>query len=187
MVLIYIRHSDDSRRDQEGKILHRDDLPLTRKGKLLARETCKKMIKEYGEPDIIYLSPFTRSKETLKEMLKHIKKKPTIYYDNRLSRYFSSREKLNPSCYTETFKHNIPIYENWSQFTRRVDKNLYSMYNKNFILNKNKVVWCITHALPFIQIAKVCKLSVPKVIPFMYYSRIRSHRIKYIRRYFNRY
>lgn len=185
MVLIYIRHSDDSKKRQESSIIHRDDPSLTPEGRRLARRTGQKLIKHYGEPDIVYVSPFARAKQTLKEMLKYSEKKPAVYMDNRLSRYFSSREKKDPSCFTETFEHRIPIYENWNQFIRRVDKNIYQMKKKGYIEEKS-IIWCITHALPFIQVAKVCKLKIPKSIPFMYYYRIRPHRIKYIDSYFSK-
>ena len=183
MVVIYIRHSNDSKRYQESSILHRDDLKITADGRKLARKMGKRLINKYGEPDLIFLSPFMRAKETLREMSKNFSHKPKIYYDNRLSRYFSSSEKKNPSCFTETFNHNIPIYENWDEFKLRVHKNLKSMRRRGFI-KSNKVVWCITHALPFIQISKICKIQIPKDIPFMYHFRVTEKRLKYIDKYF---
>lgn len=184
MVVIYIRHSNDSKRNQESSILHRDDLKITPEGRKLARKMGKRLIKMYGHPDIIYLSPFMRAKETLKEMAKNFEHKPKIYYDNRLSRYFSSREKKDPSCFTETFNHDIPIYENWDEFKMRVQKNLVSMRDNGHIKSR-KIVWCITHALPFIQISRICRIRIPKDIPFMYHFRVRDSRLKYINKYFN--
>ena len=183
MVVIYIRHSNDSKRKQVSSIRHRDDLKITPEGLKLARKTGKKLIKMYGEPSIIYLSPFMRAKETLKEMSKNLKGKPKIKFDNRLSRYFSSSEKKDPSCFTETFDHEIPIYENWDEFKDRVHDNLKSMKKRGYIESK-KVIWCITHALPFIQISRVCRIKIPKDIPFMYHFRVRDTRIKYIDKFF---
>lgn len=185
MVVLYIRHSDDSRRRQESNIIHRDDLKLTSNGRSLARKTSKFLIKKYGQPDIIYLSPFMRAKETLYQMQKYFTKKPIIKFDNRLSRFFSKKEKQNPSCFTETFGHNIPIYENWNQFKERVHNHLREMHHKKYIHSK-KVVWCITHALPFIQVAEICKKTIPKSIPFMHYFRVRRSKTKYIENFFKK-
>lgn len=183
MVVLYVRHSDDSRRRQESQVIHRDDLKLTQKGRSLARKTSRYLIGKYGQPDIIYLSPFMRSKETLGQMQKYFTKKPIVKFDNRLSRFFSKKEKEDPSCFTETFAHNIPIQENWHQFKQRVQYHLREMYEKDYIHSK-KVIWCITHALPFIQVADICKKTIPKSIPFMHYFRVRRSKCKHIENFF---
>lgn len=180
MVLIYIRHSDDSKKYQEG-IYHRDDAKITKRGRMLAQKISNELINKYGHPDIIYLSPFMRTKQTLEEMKKKFKKNVEIKYDNRLSRYFSSKEKKNPSCFTETFNHDVPIYENWDQFRLRVNKNFKQMLHRKYT-ESDKVVWCITHALPFKQIAEMNERRIPLMIPFMHYFRIRKRSVKYTKR-----
>ena len=64
MTIIYIRHGKDKKSN------HIHDERLTKESKKEIEEFTEILIEEYGEPDIIYYSPFYRTYKTAKYMLK---------------------------------------------------------------------------------------------------------------------
>ena len=70
MVLIYIRHGNDDEREPHK--IH--DTHLTSQGKHKSKKVAKKLIEKYGVPDIIFCSPFARTRETLDVFNKVIRK-----------------------------------------------------------------------------------------------------------------
>jgi len=161
MVLIYIRHSHDD----YGEATHRHDHRITSMGKEKAKEVGQQLIVQYGMPNLIYCSPFKRTKQTLRYMLYAYEKADLINvkvkYDNNLSRYFNSKEQEDPSVFPET--NGVPIVENKKQFQARVNNHIRDA------AGATGVVWCITHALVFKRIAKYHEVNIPEHIPFMEY------------------
>lgn len=167
MVIIYIRHTHD----KLSKYKH--DNNITKYGKRQAIKMAKKLIKLYGIPKIIYSSPFQRCIETSRRMLYQIQKRDDetrLIYDSKLSRYFTKLEKLNPSVNPKTLKFNIPIYETKTEFHKRLDKHV-----KQIRKNKNTVIWCITHAYVYKQIAKRLHVKVPNRIEFLDYFVLKKY------------
>jgi len=66
MTIIYIRHG----KDRKGS--HKHDEKLTKEGKKEVEIFTEKLVREYGIPDIIYYSPFHRTRHTAKYMLRKI-------------------------------------------------------------------------------------------------------------------
>lgn len=169
MTLIVIRHAND-----EGhKPKHRHDQEITNSGRREARRKAVKLIEKYGNPDIIYCSPMIRTKQTLIEMLKYVKGTPQILVDNRLSRYFSSREQKDPSVFTVTSKGKIPIYESYDRFKDRCDSFLNSMRRRKYIRDKEHVVWVITHTLVIKRILRKRRMSHSSYMSFLQHYRLR--------------
>lgn len=128
-------------------------------------EKTKKLIKKYGYPDKIYCSPFKRVRETVNIIVNYINKyhKVKIYMDPNLSRYFTSKEKNNPSVRNTTLQYDPPIHESYSDFKKRVDKS-------HAIINHNDCnTWCITHYLVIKRITKNNNIDIPSKMPFLYH------------------
>lgn len=170
MVTIIIRHADDN----EDTPTHRHDQEITDRGKRKAKEKALRLIDRYGQPDIIYCSPMMRTRQTLAEMLKYVKSKPIIYFDNRISRYFSSREQKEPSVFTVTNQRNIPIYETYDKFKHRCDKFLREIKDKNYIYTRRKVIWVISHTLVIKRITSKLHMRIHSYLNFLESYRLRQ-------------
>jgi broad specificity phosphatase PhoE len=171
MPLLIVRHSDDSDSDPTFKF----DPRLTQNGKDLAHKKGNKLLKKYGTPSLIYCSPFRRTQETLKYMMKSIPAAQAasikIVYDTDLSRYFTREQKKNPEVAVSTQKANIPIYETRDDFGDRV-KEVEAKLAKH--INSSEVVWCITHTTVYKRLAKSYDVTLPGFIPFMHAFRVKS-------------
>lgn len=172
-MIIYIRHSDDNDRHP----VHRHDQKINKKGKILAYQKAQRLIKKYGHPTIMYISPFVRSKETAHEMAKAFTKKIDVYYDKRLSRFFSKKEQQDPSVFQSTLKHNIPIKETSEEFKQRVQNHIDSMEKRKYKKSSKDIVWCITHALVYKKVARYYHISIPKYIPFVEHFKVPTKKI----------
>lgn len=168
MPLIYIRHSDEESSDYT----HRHDKKLTPYGQHLADKKGKKIIEKYGQPDIIFCSPFRRTKQTV-EMIKPYLNHPKIYYTTGLSRYFSERERRNTRLAPSTLKMEIPIHESYRDFSRRITDFVMDM---DKYINSDQVVWCVTHASVYKYISKIYSIELPDYIPFMHDFKIKSRK-----------
>ena len=147
--IIYIRHGEDTRSGYQY------DEKLTKKGKTNSRKLAKELIHKYGVPDIIYCSPYYRTRQTRRQMLKVIKRVTDKKIDNitdpRLSRFFTRYEKRNPDIREDTLNKKAPIYETWNDFKRRVRKQVKHMERKD----EYNVIWCIGHTLIIKEVAKI--------------------------------
>lgn len=168
-MLIYIRHSEENDSDPT----HELDPKLTEKGKSLAQEKGKYLTKKYGCPDIIYCSPFRRTRQTLKYMLRHVSSKEfkniKIIYDTNSSRFFHRDERSSPDIARSTLKYKIPIYEDRQDFKQRVE-NLTTKLNK--LVKSEQVVWCITHTTVYKKLATIYDVDIPQYVPFMHHFKI---------------
>jgi hypothetical protein len=160
-MLIYIRHSEDNEDDPT----HVHDPKLTHAGKKLAYNKGKKLIEKYGFPNIIYCSPFRRTRQTLKYMLHNTPSHNIkIIYDPNTSRYFNEQEKAHVDIDHSTLKSNVPIYESNDIFRTRI-KNLSIKLDK--LIQTGIIVWCITHTTVYKRLSKGYNIQLPETIPYM--------------------
>jgi len=125
-------------------------------------DKARQLIKLYGKPKTIYCSPFRRARETV-HIMKKLLPDVDIIIDANLSRFFSKKEKLNPSVRKKTLKYDPPITENAKEFKERV-------YKIEKIISKNKdITWCITHYLVIKKITKKYEITIPHKMPFLYH------------------
>jgi broad specificity phosphatase PhoE len=161
--IIYIRHSDD----EGGDCSKLQDCQLNQEGRKLAIRTGYKLIKKHGLPNIIYCSPFRRTLQTMENMLRNKDRSGIkIYKETRLSRYFSSSEKLRPNIDPNTMKADIDIHESFEEFKIRIDKFSDSIES---LTENNDVIWCITHTTVYKRLSKKYDIKLPKYIPFCHY------------------
>jgi len=160
-MIIYLRHSHDEYDDAT----HRHDHQITTMGKEKARQIGKKLIVKYGLPNIVYCSPFKRTRQTLKYMLKdHEHNTIKVKYDPNLSRYFNKNEQEDPSVFNDTDKFDIPVQENKRQFKERVNNHIKEITE---VAEKDIIIWCITHTLVLKKVAKHHGITIPKHLEFM--------------------
>lgn len=174
MTVIYIRHSDD----EESNPKHRHDHRISSEGKELAKKITEKLIRKFGEPDLIVATPMKRGKDTVKEMGKLIKNKnPQVIFDTNISRYFSRAEQDDPSIFQDTGKTGIPIIESWQDFRKRVATHVRFIKDSNF-LNEKYTVYVITHSLVLKEVARIFNIErkIPRRFKFMYYFYIKSEK-----------
>jgi broad specificity phosphatase PhoE len=166
-----MRHSHDEYEDPT----HRHDHQITDIGKQKAIKIGDKLIEKYGLPDIIYCSPFKRTRQTMKYMLKNTPKEELknirVKYDNNLARYFSKKEQDDPSIFKDT--GDVPTKETNKEFKARVDEHIQEI-EENFLSETEvqlgdviDVIWCITHTLILKRVAKYHKIELPKRLNFM--------------------
>jgi len=160
-IVIYIRHGKDT---DSG---YKYDQKLTSTGKKDAKILAEELINKYGVPDAIYCSPFYRTRQTRRQMLKVISNhtdreiKKTI--DPRLSRFFTKKQVSNPDIREDTRMKKAPIYETWTEFKERVREQIRDMESKN----EYKVIWCIGHTLIIKRVAKIKNIEKPKHIEYL--------------------
>ena len=158
--IIYIRHGEDTRSG------YKYDEKLTKKGKKGARRLSRKLIDKYGVPDAIYYSPFHRTRQTKRIMVKEIKKitdrwVEVLECDPRLSRYFTRKQKEDPDIRNDTMRRDPPIYETWDEFHHRIKEQF-----KELVASDYKIIWCITHTLVLDYIVKYRNLAHEYRIPY---------------------
>lgn len=166
-MLIYIRHSMDNEEDPT----YRHDARLTHKGKKLAVSKGEALIQKYGIPNIVYCSPFRRTRETLTNLLSSVQNTQNIkiVYDQRIARHFSKNDQRHPDVAPTTLKTNIPIYESTEDFNKRIRRFSKSM--SHYAL-EDTVVWCITHTTAYKRMASYHRVRIPSHIPFAHHFEV---------------
>jgi broad specificity phosphatase PhoE len=155
---IFIRHGND---EKKGDYLQDHSLNDEQKYKDDIINHTHDLIKTYGVPDIVYCSPFHRARQTIHIMEKILSSDVKIYVNPKLSRFFSKKEKLNPSVKRKTLKYHPPIDESGKEFKQRVDQII-----KNY--KSPKIIWYVTHYLVIKRIAKTHNQQIPQAMPFLY-------------------
>lgn len=159
--IIYMRHGEDQRDH------HKYDEVLTDRGKKGARHLAERLINEYGVPDVIYCSPFYRTRQTCKQILKVIRyltrQRIKVKIDPRLSRFFTEKQARNPDIRTDTMDKGPPIDETWEEFKERVEEQVDDMERK---LDRYPLIWCIGHTLIIKRVAKIKNIEKDKFIEF---------------------
>lgn len=155
-MLTIIRHSEDS-----NDATFRHDARLTPNGREIAKIKGQTLILKYGIPNLVYCSPFRRTRETLLLMIGDKLSSSKVSYTNGLSRYFSSKERRHPEVAEETRKSKVPTSEMYSQFQRRVRKFIIKVYNN---LKPGDNIWLITHSTVYKVISRLFKIRIDDYI-----------------------
>lgn len=165
-MIVYVRHSDD----EGGDCSKAHDCRLTRRGISLASTVGSKLIEKYGIPNIVYVSPFRRTIQTVNAMLRSVDTTNIeVIEDVRIGRYFSSREQRHPDIDPQTDVTGLHVEESYTQFKHRVRR--FARFMKQFVAS-DQVAWVVTHALVYKQLAYYYSRDIPSHIPFMHNFRI---------------
>lgn len=150
---LFIRHG----KDKKGKYDH--DERLTEGAKEDIAIFTEKMVLEFGFPDIIYYSPYWRTRQTTKYILRKLNelkendKYVKIKCEPRLGRFFTGRERENPDVHRSTLKRNPILNETKREFHKRIEKHLKKVQYKS--KNHNLNIWNITHTLVLLHAAEL--------------------------------
>lgn len=160
MTVIYIRHGNDEEHQPE----YANDPRLIKADLHRIDRLTKHLIKKYGMPDIVCVSPMSRAIDTCQQMQKYLHKSH-IRICPDLSRYFTSSETTDLA--PRTFKLRVPLSETRDDFTQRIHNHVDLFFDKKFYQRYQPVVWCITHALVMKRISNKLHVSIKDHIEFL--------------------
>jgi broad specificity phosphatase PhoE len=160
MTVIYIRHGND----EENHSKYSNDPRLVKKYLPDIHRLTKRLIRKYGMPDIVCISPMSRAIDTCEQMKKHFHH-TYIRVCPELSRFFTSSE--NTDVAPRTIKLKVPLGESRHDFTQRVHDHIDLFIHKKFYHRRHPVVWCITHALVMKRIAARLNIPIDNHVEFL--------------------
>lgn len=161
MTVIYIRHGDDENTNKS----YPNDPSLTRNASWSIKKLTWQLVKKYGRPDAIYVSPMRRTWETGLIIGESLNRRVPLITDYHLSRYFTQKEKNPKTVRPDTLKRKVPILESKSQFKDRVDRHI--DHFTPFYSKESPVIWCITHALVLKRVGKALDLDLKDHFDFL--------------------
>jgi len=168
MSILYIRHG----KDKESKYKH--DEKLSTEGKEEILDFTQELVTKYGIPDVIYYSPFRRTQQTAKYMLKKLNeitdKKILYKSDVNLGRFFTRTQRHKPSVRKSTFKKGVLISERYEEFKERVAEHVEMMKTSEY-----QNIWNITHSLVILQVAKLENIQRNKRVEYLDVTEIKKN------------
>ncbi len=180
-MIIYLRHASDHYEDPT--FAHDQKIVPSKKNVTDILSVVKHLINTYGKPVAIYCSPFQRARDTLELMKDYLIKETggeiDVEIDPRLSRYFTAKEKKEPSVRKDTLELEPPIFEKWDDFKERVTQHVDEMIEKGYLRSRHTVVLVITHTLVIKEVAKYLRFETPEYYEFLQWLCVRSHGPKF--------
>lgn len=158
-MLIYLRHGDD-----RGDDTYPHDRPLNDRGKRRAAKRAKHLIKEYGHPHRVYISPFRRARETLAAMTPRFSQAVEVHPDPRIAQYLSKKQQRAPRLHPETLAAITP-HEDEEAFQRRISSHVEDAR----IWADTLTIWCITHQIVIEAVERHFEVRAPRKLDFLEY------------------
>jgi broad specificity phosphatase PhoE len=152
-VLLYIRHADD-RRDDE----YHHDRWITGRGWKKAQKRAAKLIARYGHPDVAYVSPYRRTRETLDAMTVLFGRPVVVRSDPRVAQYLGDRKRVDISPET---RNMVRVDEDHGAFERRVAEHAREARGLP------GVIWCVTHQAVVEKVAQHFGVAIPDKLDFL--------------------
>jgi len=140
MIIIYIRHYFKEYSNRQSSTFPYDPKIINDNGNIT--NLSDQLVKLYGIPNIIFTSPYERTRQTAQLLKSNID--TSIIIDNTLSEYINDKYNvvLNNIVRPDTFIHNPPINETRIEFINRIKKHQDKITNLD-----NGIYWIITHGL----------------------------------------
>lgn len=154
-MLLYIRHGDD-----RGHDAYQHDRRLNDRGRSKARKKAKRLIAEYGHPDLVHVSPFRRAVDTLQEMSARFERPVSIHPDPRIAQHLSEEKQRDPKVSPATLAQ-ITMPEGRDAFRRRIAEHVAA------VLDEHGVIWCITHQAVIEEIARHFYVKISSNLDFL--------------------
>lgn len=155
-MVIYLRHGDD-----RGDYAYKHDRPLKDRGRKKIRKTFKRLIKKYGHPDTIFVSPFSRSLQTLEIMTAQFQRPVAVHCDARVAQYLGDKEV--PIVSPETAEA-VDLDEGLGAFRARLRDHAESARKRHVL---GATIWCITHQIVIEEIAEHFGKRVSRDLDFL--------------------
>ena len=156
-MLLYLRHGDD-----RGNDVYRHDRPLNDRGRHEASKEARRLIKKYGYPHRIFVSPFRRARDTLIAMTPHFDHPVEIHQDPRIAQHLSSKQQRDPHIGPET-RAAITIREDKETFHHRISAHVREMR----AWSASGMVWSITHQAVIEAVAPHFGKKISKSLDFL--------------------
>lgn len=157
--MVYIRHGDDGQHNPT----HINDPSLVESGYGQIRKLTRQLLRRFGRPQAIYVSPMRRAWETALIMQELVR--VPLVLDRHLSRYFTRSERDIQTVRPDTLKRRAPIFESKLEFRARVGRHLRHL--SPCLKRGGPLVWCITHALVLKQIGRQLGLTLKDHFDFL--------------------
>jgi broad specificity phosphatase PhoE len=165
-MLIVVRHAEE---EASSECTYAHDAKITPKGMNEAFQLGNTLLRKYGLPDYIFVSPFRRTITTLDNMLSKVKyedkKKIQVFKEINLGRYFSKSQQNFPDTHPDThvggLLHTTEDKEHFKNRTHRIIKKIHN------IAKSGKVVWVITHVVVFKRFAKFYNIEIQPYVDFL--------------------
>lgn len=142
-MLIYLRHGDD-----RGDAVYRHDRSLTDQGRESASKHGKRLVAKYGSPDLVYVSPYRRARQTLEALGGRYDRAVQIRVDPRIAQHLSEKQQREPRVHPST-RALVVIDEDKDTFRRRVAAHVEEVRKKS----ADARIWCITHQAVIEEVA----------------------------------
>ena len=158
-MLVYLRHGDD-----RGDDIYRHDRRLNGRGRTDAAKEARRLIETLGHPDVVYVSPFRRAKETLECMSAVFERTIETHLDSRIAQHLSKRQRDNPSVSPETLAL-VDVEEGGDAFRRRIAGHVRAVRSQA----QAKSVWAITHQGVIEEVASQFGVKISGDLDFLDY------------------
>ena len=166
-IFLWIRHGEKEYKNGKNPLgIYQHDPGIIETEYDVVRKKGLSYIKKYGIPDLIYVSPFKRTRIT-SNLLTQSLIDPKIIIEPELGEFLGNQKKriiddvesFIPDVETETLE-NLETFleESYSDFKNRCIVTASKIHSK-----KEKVIWIITHSLIIKTISSYygCKISKP--------------------------
>jgi broad specificity phosphatase PhoE len=143
---LFIRHAEKTHRNghpnQEGE--YGFDPNITVDGMIRSRHIGQKLIKKYGKPTRVVLSPYLRTRQTAFAMLSSLPRGqwPPIEVNKDISEYLGNHHNKEIDLDPQTKYYHPPRDESFDDLRRRIKK-----FVSNLHPIQGECVWFITHGL----------------------------------------
>jgi broad specificity phosphatase PhoE len=158
VVLIYVRHGDD-----RGKDEYRHDRRLNDRGRKKAAKEAGRLIEKYGHPDVVYVSPFRRTIETLDCITVKFVRPVDVSRDPRIAQHLSAKQQREPRVSPQTLEA-VAILEDRRAFERRVADHVAHARERS---RAGATIWCITHQVVIEEVAGYFGVKISGDLDFL--------------------
>ena len=154
-MLVYLRHGDD-----RGEDVYRHDRPLNDRGRARAKKHARKLIDKLGHPDVVYVSPYRRTLETLEVLSSRFDHPVLVRRDPRIAQHLSEKQRRDPQVSPET-RSQVVIDETPDNFKHRVAIHVED------VRRDPRRVWCITHQAVIEAAARCLGEEISRELDFL--------------------
>ena len=163
MTIIYIRHAEKEYKNGYNHLFPHDP-SLTVNGLLNSIQKGIQLYTWIGPPDVIYCSPFQRTRETMNALLGEIPVNNDLqcYSLPEISEYLGNWNSSDIKVRPETSMYN-PTVLNMSEFENGIKKHLEVFKNIN---TSDNIIWVITHGLVMKKISEYYNYNI-KEVPYL--------------------
>ena len=157
-MLIYLRHGDD-----RGEDVYRHDRRLNDRGRKQAGKKAGRLIRKYGHPDTVFVSPFRRTIETVNCMTARFERLVIVQGDSRIAQLLTDKHVRDLRVSPNTLR-TITVEEDRTAFRRRVKEHVRDVRER---AERGAIIWCITHQVVVEEVARLFDVKISGGLDFL--------------------